>query len=179
MMSTRPVVSYDDITLPYDQPDPAEKQPSASTSSSHPPPPKKRKKGNNHNQKKQHWDEPRRSNANANNDAQNSQRAEFLRHANGSNARAQSQAQAQAQTQTYGSGTEVVVIAEEEVWEEGEGEYAYEEEEEEEESRELTHEEIWDDSALVDAWDSAMEEFRRYHGTDTDWKTQPVKKSPL
>jgi hypothetical protein len=26
-------------------------------------------------------------------------------------------------------------------------------------SRELTHEEIWDDSALVDAWDAAMEEY--------------------
>ena len=32
-------------------------------------------------------------------------------------------------------------------------------EEEEEESRELTHEEIWDDSAVVDAWDSAMAEY--------------------
>ena len=32
-------------------------------------------------------------------------------------------------------------------------------EEEEEESRELTHEEIWDDSALVNAWDSAMAEY--------------------
>lgn len=32
-------------------------------------------------------------------------------------------------------------------------------EEEEEESRDLTHEEIWDDSALVNAWDSAMAEY--------------------
>jgi hypothetical protein len=32
-------------------------------------------------------------------------------------------------------------------------------EEEEEESRELTHEEIWDDSALIDAWNSATAEY--------------------
>ena len=31
--------------------------------------------------------------------------------------------------------------------------------EEEEESRELTHEEIWDDSALIDAWNSANAEY--------------------
>jgi hypothetical protein len=30
---------------------------------------------------------------------------------------------------------------------------------EEEESRELTHEEIWDDSALIEAWDAATEEY--------------------
>ena len=33
------------------------------------------------------------------------------------------------------------------------------EEEEEEESRELTHEEIWDDSALIEAWNSAAAEY--------------------
>lgn len=33
------------------------------------------------------------------------------------------------------------------------------EEEEEEESRELTHGEIWDDSALIAAWDAANEEY--------------------
>jgi hypothetical protein len=31
--------------------------------------------------------------------------------------------------------------------------------EEEEENRELTHEEIWDDSALIDAWNAAAEEY--------------------
>ena len=30
---------------------------------------------------------------------------------------------------------------------------------EEEESRELNHEEIWDDSALIDAWNSAAAEY--------------------
>lgn len=28
------------------------------------------------------------------------------------------------------------------------------------ESRELTHEEIWDDSALIEAWDTAMDEYK-------------------
>ena len=32
-------------------------------------------------------------------------------------------------------------------------------EEDEEQSRELTHEEIWDDSALIDAWNSAAAEY--------------------
>lgn len=34
-----------------------------------------------------------------------------------------------------------------------------EEEQEDEESRYLTHEEIWDDSALIDAWNSATAEY--------------------
>lgn len=48
-----------------------------------------------------------------------------------------------------------------------------------EESRELTHEEIWDDSALLDAWEAAQQEYESYHGTGKDWKNEPVKKSPL
>ncbi len=31
-------------------------------------------------------------------------------------------------------------------------------------SRDLTHEEIWDDSALIEAWDSAMEEYEVRQG---------------
>lgn len=46
-------------------------------------------------------------------------------------------------------------------------------------SRELTHEEIWDDSALVEAWNAAMEEYDAYHGPDKGWKKEPVHKSPL
>lgn len=43
---------------------------------------------------------------------------------------------------------------------EGSGmDYAQEQEEEEEESRDLTHDEIWDDSALIDAWNSATAEY--------------------
>ncbi|KAJ4477882.1 hypothetical protein C8J55DRAFT_515756 [Lentinula edodes] len=48
-----------------------------------------------------------------------------------------------------------------------------------EESRELTHEEIWDDSALIEAWNAAAEEYKAYHGPDKGWKTEPVHKSPL
>ncbi|KAI0344276.1 hypothetical protein BDW22DRAFT_1355625 [Trametopsis cervina] len=50
---------------------------------------------------------------------------------------------------------------------------------EEDESRELTHEEIWDDSALIDAWNSATAEYETYHGRNKNWKSEPVKKSPL
>jgi len=46
-------------------------------------------------------------------------------------------------------------------------------------SRELTHEEIWDDSALVEAWDAAIEEYEAYHGPDQGWKKEPLHKSPL
>ncbi|KAI0269359.1 hypothetical protein BC834DRAFT_866017 [Gloeopeniophorella convolvens] len=53
------------------------------------------------------------------------------------------------------------------------------EEEEEEESRELTHDEIWDDSALIDAWESATAEYEAYHGKGKGWKKDSVKKSPL
>ncbi|KIM52368.1 hypothetical protein SCLCIDRAFT_1164107 [Scleroderma citrinum Foug A] len=56
--------------------------------------------------------------------------------------------------------------------EEGDGE-------EMEDSRELTHEEIWDDSALIDAWNSAEAEYATYHGKSKDWKNGSVKKSPL
>ncbi|TFK28340.1 hypothetical protein FA15DRAFT_665300 [Coprinopsis marcescibilis] len=48
-----------------------------------------------------------------------------------------------------------------------------------EESRELTHEEIWDDSALVDAWNAATEEYEAYHGPGKDWKQEPANKSAL
>jgi hypothetical protein len=51
--------------------------------------------------------------------------------------------------------------------------------EEEDESRELTHEEIWDDSALVNAWEAATEEYEAYHGSKKSWKTDTVNKAPL
>jgi hypothetical protein len=31
----------------------------------------------------------------------------------------------------------------------------------------LSHEEIWDDSALVDSWNDALEEYKRYHSIHT------------
>ncbi|KAF9242365.1 hypothetical protein BU15DRAFT_43961 [Melanogaster broomeanus] len=49
----------------------------------------------------------------------------------------------------------------------------------EEESRELTHNEIWDDSALIDAWNSAEAEYEAYHGDPKGWKAECVKQSPL
>ncbi|KAF8485141.1 hypothetical protein DFH94DRAFT_718587 [Russula ochroleuca] len=56
---------------------------------------------------------------------------------------------------------------------------AIDDSEEEVESRELTQGEIWDDSALIDAWESATAEYEAYHGKGKDWKKEPVKKSPL
>ena len=64
------------------------------------------------------------------------------------------------------------------------------------ESRELTHEEIWDDSALIEAWEAATDEYRvnrtfvrvwtcthclqAFHGSESKWKTGPIlKPSPL
>lgn len=58
-------------------------------------------------------------------------------------------------------------------------------------SRELTHEEIWDDSALIEAWDAAMHEYKvckmftrvqssthylqTFHGSE-DWKVELISK---
>ncbi|KAF9482418.1 hypothetical protein BDN70DRAFT_875174 [Pholiota conissans] len=155
-MAARTVVSYDDITLPYDQEETSLPLPPPPSKSNGQPPSKKRKKNNN--QKGKHWDDP------TSKSASNSQRAENKKQPKKSN--------------WDFSSTNFV---------EGEGEDGAVEggadegecEEEEEESRELTHEEIWDDSALVYAWESAMEEYKAYHGGDDAWKKEPVKKSPL
>jgi len=48
-----------------------------------------------------------------------------------------------------------------------------------EESRQLTCEEIWDDSALIQAWDAAAEEYEVLNGPEKKWKSEPIKKSPL
>lgn len=94
----RRIVSYDDISLPYDGP----------TTSSTAPPPKKRKTGNqrakSRAQQQQHWESP-----------------------NTGPATASSTPSAALEDQT--------------------------------DSRELSHNEIWDDSALIDAWDAATEEY--------------------
>ncbi|KAJ3505075.1 hypothetical protein NLJ89_g7604 [Agrocybe chaxingu] len=138
-MSARPLISYDDIILPYEQP----RGPSANES--YPPPAKKRKKNN---RKAKHAQTVPSSNAkNVSFSAESS-------YAGSTN----------TSTSMYEQGEDVHIA--------DEGEY-------EEESRELTHEEIWDDSALVDAWEAAMEEYRLYHGSEDDWKKEPVKKSPL
>jgi hypothetical protein len=38
-----------------------------------------------------------------------------------------------------------------------------------EESRELTYEEIWDDSALIDAWNAATEEYEVHALSSSLW----------
>jgi hypothetical protein len=48
-----------------------------------------------------------------------------------------------------------------------------------EKSRELTHDEIWDDSALIEAWNAAAEEYEALNGPDKGWKSDPVHKAPL
>lgn len=48
-----------------------------------------------------------------------------------------------------------------------------------EKSRELTHGEIWDDSALIEAWNAATEEYEALNGPDKGWKSDPVHKAPL
>ncbi|TDL15835.1 hypothetical protein BD410DRAFT_852457 [Rickenella mellea] len=47
------------------------------------------------------------------------------------------------------------------------------------EKQDLTHAEIWDDSALIDAWNSANEEYEAFHGKSKSWKKEGIKKSPL
>lgn len=118
----RPIVSYDDITLPY-QSQPRQHH----THSPRPPPSKKRKR-------------PQQRYPNT----------------NGSN------------KSDTGTGTSALLDSKEE-------DPLYEEDE----SRELTHDEIWDDSALIDAWNAAAEEYEAYNGPDKGWKTEPVHKSPL
>jgi hypothetical protein len=49
----------------------------------------------------------------------------------------------------------------------------------EEESRELTHEEIWDDSALINAWEAATKEYEAYHGSKKAWKSETANEAPL
>ena len=137
-MATRPLLSYDDITLPY--------EPTKHHQHSRQLPPKKRKR-NNH-QKSNHWDDPRSSSNNG------------VSNGNGS-----SGSQFQGGRNVSVSG-EVFVDSND--YEEGG-----------EESRELTHEEIWDDSALVSAWEAATEEYEAYHGSEKSWKTEPVNKAPL
>jgi len=137
-MATRPLLSYDDITLPY--------EPTKHQQHSRHPPPKKRKR-NNH-QKSNHWDDPRSSSNNG------------VSNGNGSSG-------SQFQEGRNVSVSEEVFVDPND-YEEGE-----------EESRELTHEEIWDDSALVSAWEAATEEYEAYHGSEKSWKIEPVNKAPL
>ncbi|KAF8060889.1 hypothetical protein FPV67DRAFT_1511969 [Lyophyllum atratum] len=124
----RPVVSYDDITLPYQATSPTQPR----SYSPKPSPAKKRK-----------WNKkPKgRSSQSFNNNYNNA---------------------------GLGPGSSSMAV-------DAEDENA----EEDEESRDLTHNEIWDDSALIDAWNAATEEYEAYNGPDKGWKAEPVHKSPL
>ncbi|KAF9493892.1 hypothetical protein BDN71DRAFT_1449521 [Pleurotus eryngii] len=128
----RPIVSYDDISLPYQPPD---ESPQTTTNSSPlPRRPKKRKNNNSHNNSNQH--------ARVQNGGVYDQRA-------------------------APRPDPAVQVDEQEDYD---GEL---------ESRDLTHDEIWDDSALIEAWNAAAEEYETYHGPEKDWKKEPVHKSPL
>lgn len=124
----RTVVSYDDITLPY--------QDGPSTSPSTNPPPSKKRKWSN--QKSKQPSQPRRR--------------EFKVSTNDNN---------------HGHNTSPSVKNGEEGGKQ------------DDDSRELTYDEIWDDSALINAWNAATEEYEAYNGPDKDWKTEPVHQSPL
>ncbi|KAJ7231286.1 hypothetical protein B0H12DRAFT_1077212 [Mycena haematopus] len=116
----RPLISYDDITLPYNQPEPG--LPPAATNSP---------SGPSRSSKKRKWSK-KVSLTNQNNKAAN-----------------------------------------------GPTEHEADDEDEDGDSRYLTQEEIWDDSALIDAWDAATEEYEALNGPDKGWKSEPVHKSPL
>jgi hypothetical protein len=120
-LAMRPILSYDDITLPAEATHPSPPRPQHSQS----PPLKKRKKPNQKPSNQQwpniqHWDDP----GNAD------------------------------ETMLYddiGSNGDAELFA---LNDEGEIE--------DEESRELTYEEIWDDSALINAWNAATEEYEAH-----------------
>ncbi|PPQ99609.1 hypothetical protein CVT24_005184 [Panaeolus cyanescens] len=151
-MASRPIISYDDITLPYDAPsEPSQTMPhsfsgavTSTDGSAGGPPTKKRKKNN----------------KNKHRNAVASQKVTENAH----NSRSRNHSMAESSVTIADS------YEDDEGWDEGA---------EQEESRELTHEEIWDDSALVDAWDAAMEEYEMFHGPGKAWKNEPIKKSPL
>ncbi|KAH7330744.1 hypothetical protein B0J17DRAFT_722423 [Rhizoctonia solani] len=43
----------------------------------------------------------------------------------------------------------------------------------------LTQDELWDDSALIAAWDAAAEEYESLNGPEKKWKEEPLNKSAL
>ncbi|KAG9310290.1 hypothetical protein JVU11DRAFT_9408 [Chiua virens] len=158
----RPLIQYDldePPTVPQVSASPLP-QPAANPS----PPSKKRKRNHHHTQKykpaarkfpPQHWDDP-------GNAADGMIYDDSEKRSDG------------AVTTSYADN----VVKEEEAEYEEEAMEGHDQHEEEE-SRELTHEDVWDDSALIDAWNSAEAEYEAYHGTSKSWKTEPVKKSPL
>ncbi|TRM57174.1 hypothetical protein BD626DRAFT_223545 [Schizophyllum amplum] len=149
--ASRPVLAYDDISLPYDDahasggPAPtAEAQRNGGASGK--PPPAKKRKGQHKKARNQHWDDPGNSTtapppATSSAPSREGNSSSALPHAVSSSAPPENRVQ------------DVV-----------------------EESRELTYEEIWDDSALIDAWDAANQEYEAYHGKGKSWKDEPIRK---
>ncbi|KAH9891275.1 hypothetical protein C8Q73DRAFT_747247 [Cubamyces lactineus] len=147
----RPLISYDDIVPAEPAPSTAQKAPMNPPSA--PPPAKKRKTNQNQGR----------------HGASGSGRSQAVQHWDDpGNQEPQMVYDEVAVASGSGSGTAGQAAGGEQY-----------EEEEEEESRELTHEEIWDDSALIEAWNSAAAEYEAFHGPGKKWKEQPVKKSPL
>ncbi|KAG6371505.1 hypothetical protein JVT61DRAFT_9209 [Boletus reticuloceps] len=171
----RPLIQYDLDEPPVAHSDSLPTGPQPNT---HRPPMKKRKR-NHHNHLKplQHWDDPGSTTVGVEYDEQGASIA------------------AGSVPVSYADDIEDEYVEEAADGDEG----AAEEQEQEggEESGPLTHEEIWNDSALIDAWNSAEAEYKvcrvsrpthtrrsppsskAYHGTSKAWKTEPVKKSPL
>lgn len=145
----RPVVSYDDITSSVPVPEPtiaAPVQLGPQLPSTAPQPPTKKRKKSHNSQHNQKGPQPHQHN-------HPQRRTLYASHV-------QHWDEPDADNAGYGEDASMYDenAAGGEGYEEGE-DYAEEEEEEEEESRELVHEEIWDDSALIDAWNSATAEY--------------------
>jgi len=120
----RPVISYDDITLPYH----AETSSPSSLHSSRPPP-----------NKRQKW-------------------------ANQKSKRPSQQSHPDSHTSPYIDPLLSLEVGDTNAEVQG---------------QELTHEDIWDDSALIAAWNAATEEYEAYNGPQKGWKAEQVHKSPL
>ncbi|KAI0820646.1 hypothetical protein BC628DRAFT_1505769 [Trametes gibbosa] len=153
----RSLISYDDIVAPEAAPTPQQTNPLAA-----PPPAKKRKTNQSPNQHRQgytgggrayqsvqHWDDP------------GAQEPQMMYD--------ETPAPSTSASAAAGDGRVGGAAHNDE---DGEGE-------DKDDSRELTHDEIWDDSALIDAWNSAAAEYEAFHGPGKKWKEQPAKKSPL
>ncbi|KAG6840176.1 hypothetical protein C0991_008406 [Blastosporella zonata] len=128
----RSLVSYDDITLPY------QSQSSPAQNLANKPPPTKKRKWNKNNSKGRNHDDTRST--------------------------ATSFHPSPANNAGQPSASYVKVVGDESMDEDG---------------RDLTHDEIWDDSALIDAWNAATEEYEAYNGPDKGWKKDPIHTSPL
>lgn len=153
-MSGRPIISYDDITLPYD----------AQLTEVGPPPAKKTKTNNHQQNGRQphaHWDDPTTT---------SSGKAQQGSGSGPNSGRKAKKGGPSANTNAGGgsgkSGS-------------GSGKARTSASFSVNMSRELTQEEIWDDSALVEAWDAAMEEYEAYNGPGKGWKGDPLVKSAL